>query len=405
MNRSCNSFALVLVQLLLCALVIPINAQSPNSVFGAINQDIQLRVLIEALNVAKLAEKLDFANNITLFAPTNEGFITTLKDLGLERNITSRDPAEILEPYRRLAKARVINMKNILEYHIVPANLPTETIALGNPIQTNLTGISIKYDNQSNEFIDGNTNLENAKYFFEEGLVVDITASNGVYHLINRLLIPRNIDLERAKAVLNGEDLTVVKKPKMNNTQNSSNPCFPASAFVHTSDGRTVTMNQLSAGVPVRVSHTEQFSPVFLFSHSQHSGVYDFVQLTTASGHQITLSRSHYIYADRKLKAARAVQVGDTLRTLSGNSPVTVVRLVRDIGLFAPHAIHSGDIVVNGVLASSYTTAVHPRVAQLLLAPIRAVARMGLAKEPLGSTLYNGADRIANLLPSGPDAF
>jgi hypothetical protein len=57
--------------------------------------------------------------------------------------------------------------------------------------------------------------------------------------------------------------------------------------------------------------------------------------------------------------------------------------------------------VVNGVRASSYTRSVHPRVAHVLLAPVRAVVRAGLATEPLGGLFYDGADRLAALMPKG----
>lgn len=414
MSRFYTILTLALTQILLCAFITSSNAQQDSSekpIFQSLNVDITLTVFIDALEVADLDKKLDAANNVTLFIPNNLAFIQTLKDLGFNGTLRMNDRVKILEEYKRLAEEQVINMKDIIEYHIVYKTLRPETIALGNPIQTSLAGFNFSYNSKDMEFIDGESKLKNAQYSNN----VNINVTNGVYHQIDRLLIPREIDLGKAKAVLTGADLNDTESnsannadipaKKTNDNSNGENPCFPASAFVHTADGRTIAMNHLRAGHTVRVSRENKFSQVFLFSHKEHNGLYDFVQLTTASGHQITLSPSHYMYVNRKLTAARAVRVGDVLHTIAGDSPVRVIQSVRERGLFAPHTVHSGDIVVNGVVVSSYTTAVHPRIAQLLLAPIRGIVRMGLSKEPLGSAFYNGADKLANWLPSGSDSY
>jgi hypothetical protein len=49
---------------------------------------------------------------------------------------------------------------------------------------------------------------------------------------------------------------------------------------------------------------------------------------------------------------------------------VVSTTLVEATGLYNPQTIH-GDIVVDGIVASTYTTAVDPQVAHGLLAPLR----------------------------------
>ncbi len=223
-----------------------------------------------------------------------------------------------------------------------------------------------------------------------------MNTTNGVIYEITGVLINKAINLNETKELAKEvQQKFPPKEPPI---------CFPASAIVHTADGQDITMADLAAGHSIKVSETSRFSRVFLFSHKQHQGLQNFIRVTAVTGHSITLSATHYMYANGKLVAARAVKVGDTIRTVKGPAKVKAVEEVKDFGLVAPHTMH-GDIVVNGVVASTYTTTVHPRLAHFLLAPVRAVVHMGLSKEPLGSALYNGAPRFAKMVPSGPDMF
>lgn len=193
--------------------------------------------------------------------------------------------------------------------------------------------------------------------------------------------------------------------PSPSPTKKKDEVCFPASAVVHDVYGKDIPLSKVTAGMSIRISDSDKkFSSIYHFSHKILDGARQFVRLTTVSGHSITLSPSHYLYANGRLVAARRVVKGDVLRTLEGPSKVRSVERVTDFGLVAPHTLH-GDLVVNGIVASSYTTAVHPRVAHLLLAPVRALVRMGLAKEPLGSTMYEGGNGWENYLPSGPEVY
>lgn len=158
-------------------------------------------------------------------------------------------------------------------------------------------------------------------------------------------------------------------------------------------------MASLGAGHSIAVS-TEEFSPVFLFTHRSSTRRSLFRELTTASGHVLTLSPGHYVYANGKLVAGRAVRKGDMLKTVAGDSPVVRVRIVEKVGLFAPHTVH-GDLIVNGVYASGYSDAVHPRLAHALLAPIRMLVRYGGFVEPLGRLFYDGADQVVRFVPGG----
>ena len=84
-----------------------------------------------------------------------------------------------------------------------------------------------------------------------------------------------------------------------------------------------------------------------------------------------------------------AVRPGDNV-TLADGKPalVTAIAAVRKEGLHNPHTLQ-GDIVVDGVLTSTYTAAFSPTLAHIVLAPLRAMYRAGvdIFKVDIGAAL------------------
>ncbi|PXF40238.1 Protein hedgehog [Gracilariopsis chorda] len=150
--------------------------------------------------------------------------------------------------------------------------------------------------------------------------------------------------------------------------------CFPASSHVQLEDGRNIALTELKTSHRVHVGHGH-FSDVFFFSHRSHDAkvLHNFVQIRTVRDDVLTVSAGHYLYVNGRMVAANRVKANDTLTRADGSDVlVDHVGRVKRAGLFAPHTLH-GDIVVDGVLVSTYTTAVHPGVAHyVLLAPLRA---------------------------------
>ncbi|CAN8062897.1 unnamed protein product [Agarophyton chilense] len=146
--------------------------------------------------------------------------------------------------------------------------------------------------------------------------------------------------------------------------------CFPADAEVRMHGGSLRRMDQLSIGDHVQTSQ-ESFSSVFAWTHADAHTKYRFVQLDTKS-RSISLTASHYIYADGVTMAAGKVKVGMKLLLSDGSfESVTNKKTVWKTGLYNPQTL-DGDIVVNGVVATTYTTAIELKTAHALLAPVRA---------------------------------
>jgi desert hedgehog len=203
-----------------------------------------------------------------------------------------------------------------------------------------------------------------------------------------------------ASAAGDGKSGTVFGEPTTPSTKDSSSKCFPAVATVELESGVTVRMDALAVGDRVKVG-VDTYSEVIMFSHALGTVESEFISLTTASGATLTLTGGHYLYANGELVAASAVNVGDRLTLASGaESPVTHVSAARGVGLYNPQTLH-GDVVVEGVVSSTYTTAVEPGLAHgALLAPARALFRLRLGSALVG-LLDDGASALAHLLPGG----
>ncbi|PXF40815.1 Sonic hedgehog protein [Gracilariopsis chorda] len=172
--------------------------------------------------------------------------------------------------------------------------------------------------------------------------------------------------------------------------------CFPADTTVELEDGSVKEMAQVNIGDRVRVGRS-MFSEVFMFTHRLQDGENYFVKIETDSS-GISLTKGHYLFVNGVLAAAKTVQVGDLVELASGETAtVRAVKKVKGTGLYNPQTI-SGDIVVNGIRASTYTTTVDPAFAHRLLTPFRALYQaFGVAT----SAFERGAVNLAKLAPQG----
>eukprot|EP00188_Purpureofilum_apyrenoidigerum_P003607 Plantae.Rhodophyta-Purpureofilum_apyrenoidigerum.ctg38327.p1 GENE.Plantae.Rhodophyta-Purpureofilum_apyrenoidigerum.ctg38327~~Plantae.Rhodophyta-Purpureofilum_apyrenoidigerum.ctg38327.p1 ORF type:complete len:546 (-),score=66.38 Plantae.Rhodophyta-Purpureofilum_apyrenoidigerum.ctg38327:298-1908(-) len=184
-----------------------------------------------------------------------------------------------------------------------------------------------------------------------------------------------------------------------NLSDGGNSTCFPADATVEMADGSTKTIGDLKTGDRVRAAHNV-FSDVFMFTHRHPDAVSSMVRLELATT-QLELSLSHYLPVGGRLVAAESIVVGDELDMSDGSSQtVRAVSRVQKIGLFNPHTV-DGRIAVNGVVASTLTRSVEPRLALALLWVPRTVYRVFGVGDALGRMLYAHNDWIAGYVPSG----
>ncbi len=174
--------------------------------------------------------------------------------------------------------------------------------------------------------------------------------------------------------------------------------CFPNSATVEIESGRMVPISTLRIGDRVRTGPTS-FSPVFLFTHKDSTGLNEFLRIEAASGAFVELSAGHYMLANGVLTATRNLRAGDTIALASGvNDTVMGVKTVWMEGLHNPQTI-DGNIVVGGIITSTFTEAIFPSVATALLAPLRAVYYFGISGVPLKDVFYLSDQGLLDYLP------
>jgi len=175
--------------------------------------------------------------------------------------------------------------------------------------------------------------------------------------------------------------------PTTTPTNSPTPPCFPGSAVVTLDNGNKKTMADLVVGDKVLTSNGT-YSEVYMFSHRFVDAEATFVRLSAGNA-TLELTAGHYLYVNGVLRPAEFVTVGANVTLADGASAtVTGVGTVRNKGIYNPHTMQ-GDIVVNGVLTSTYTSAFSPSLAHVVLAPIRALYRMGvdIFKFDIGSAL------------------
>lgn len=196
------------------------------------------------------------------------------------------------------------------------------------------------------------------------------------------------------------ESLTAKITATETTASDDENTCFPAAATVELEDGSFVRMDALSVGDMVKVGPTE-FSRVFMFTHKMADVTQKFVTLSTASGAELSLTAGHFIYANGALVAAKNVQIGDVLTLGNGDSTSVVsVASKTDAGLYNPQTVN-GNVIVDSIMSSTYTTAVEPSFAHVVLAPFRMFQNFGLTF----TTLESGGGVLAGVAPRGQDVL
>jgi hypothetical protein len=106
------------------------------------------------------------------------------------------------------------------------------------------------------------------------------------------------------------------------------------------------------------------------------------IRIETSSGAALTLIMGLQMYANDTFTAAEDVTTSDRKTFASGEaSAVSGVSRFSSRGMFHPQPLQ-GDIMVDGVLASTYIRAVAPAVAHELAAPQHALFRDGAATDP-----------------------
>lgn len=121
-------------------------------------------ILVEALSKAELVEALSADGPFTVFAPTNEAFEALFAELNVDG----------------ISDLTKDQLTPILLYHVVNGNVVSSDVKTGK-VETLNTNAELKVKKSSKGvMLDSNSKVVSA----------DITATNGVIHVIDAVLVP-----------------------------------------------------------------------------------------------------------------------------------------------------------------------------------------------------------------------
>lgn len=142
----------------------------PNMTIGqtvqALSSSGQFTILAQAVEAANLIGALDGSEMITVFAPTDAAFEALLGELGTSL------PELLANPQL---------LTSVLTYHVVAGDLFKAAIPIDTPIQT-LEGGAFT--------VDGNLVITDARGRMIHIVKTDVLTSNGVIHVVDRVLLP-----------------------------------------------------------------------------------------------------------------------------------------------------------------------------------------------------------------------
>jgi len=144
---------------------------APVNIVETAKADAKFSILVEAVVAADLATTLSGPGPYTVFAPTNDAFAALLTELGVTK-------AQLLADKALLT--------SVLTYHVLPAKVLKAGVPAGKAISTVQGGI-FKVD-----AVGVNLAITDGRNRASKITATDLLASNGVIHVIDKVLLPPN---------------------------------------------------------------------------------------------------------------------------------------------------------------------------------------------------------------------
>ncbi len=212
--------------------------ESKNIVQTAVS-DPQFSILVSALQKANLAAALEGTGPFTVFAPTNAAFNTLFTQLGV--NGINDLSAEILTP--------------ILLNHVVSGSVKSSDIATGYANTLNNSGPA---QNFIKVFIEKTTTV---KVDGSNVTTADIMASNGVIHVIDKVIMPASVVNH---AINNLGFSTLVEAVLKANLATALSATGPFTVFAPTNEAFAKLFTALGVSGIADLS-AEQLTPILLY--------------------------------------------------------------------------------------------------------------------------------------------
>lgn len=175
-NEASNGVVHIINKILLPQAVLDALFPKPNIVELVVETE-ELSLLEEAMLTAQLEDDLAAVGPFTLFAPTNAAIEELFELLG--------DSFSSFDDFDNIIELEIL--EQILLYHVVPGNITSTDLAPGTQA-TLLSGESIEIISSGETFLIGDASDVDANL-----VDIDKLASNGVVHIIDKILIPQEV--------------------------------------------------------------------------------------------------------------------------------------------------------------------------------------------------------------------
>jgi uncharacterized surface protein with fasciclin (FAS1) repeats len=332
--------------------------------------DSRFGILNQALVNTGLQSTLLQAGNFTVFAPTDAAFTALAAELGTT-------------PTALLADRALLT--SVLQYHVLNTRVPAASVPLGRAI-TPLAGGFFKIENVAGAltFTDGRNRT---------GRIVstDISATNGVIHVVDRVLLPANRNIVQTAQSLPQFSI-LVEAVIAANLQGALSGTGPLTVFAPTNAAFTALLGELGLTKEQLLTNVPLLTRVLTYhvlpSRTLKADITTGTAITTLQGQSFTVGTDLAITDTR---ARRAGITGTDVLTSNGVIHVVdrvILPLPAENIVATAQSLPQFSILVEAVVAAGLVDALSQPGPLTVFAPTndafaRLLAELGVTKEAL----------------------
>ena len=206
-----------------------------------------LNILVEAVIAAGLADTLSGAGPFTVFAPNDKAFVALLAELKISKDALLKDPVN-----KDLLRA-------VLTYHVLDAKVEKAGIPLGKAI-TPLQKSVFKIDAPG-----GALTITDGRNRTSTISATDVQASNGVVHIIDKVILPPNLNIVETAQSLPQQFSILVEAVIAAKLQGTLADTGPFTVFAPTNDAFAALLTELGVAKAVLLADTALLTKVLTY--------------------------------------------------------------------------------------------------------------------------------------------
>ena len=243
--------------------------------------------LVSAVQAAGLVDTLKGAGPFTVFAPTNAAF----------EALPAGTVDTLLKPESKA------DLTAVLTYHVVPSRVERAQISLGKAVTTVQGGVfKVEAPNGQLTITDGRNRTSRIT-------ATDIEASNGVVHLVDRVLLPANRNIvETAQAL--PQFSILVEAVVAANLQGTLSGAGPLTVFAPTDDAFVALLAELGVSKAALLADTALLTKVLTYhvvpGRVLRADIPIGTPITTVQGQTLQISSS-LVITDQRRRASNIV--------------------------------------------------------------------------------------------------